>query len=346
MAFVGRELPEPELLQPRLDPGLPPYRPCRADTIRGRLEGSAPAIMARLVGRWLLAFHQIYPLAQVRVPPPYGAPQGALSPPLQRFLQGQSDFAFVSRDPSDTDQATFARSHGHPPLVVPVVAGAYRHFGFLDAMALIVHRDNPIQNLSFAQIDAVFSKSRLRGHPRVQTWGDLGLAAWADKPVQVVGAVAWNDEASARAASLRDKDSSVCSQRGLWRVDLPSVGSEADVPGQVAADRYAIGFTGMGHLLDGVKTLAVSDDADPRFYEPSYEFIASAKYPLARVANLMIANPPGTALDPTLREFTRFLLSREGQQIVLDQGVMLPLRAHQVERALRLLQAGGGSLSC
>jgi phosphate transport system substrate-binding protein len=102
----------------------------------------------------------------------------------------------------------------------------------------------------------------------------------------------------------------------------------------------------MGHLVKGAKTVALSGGRDASFYGPTYEDIARAKYPLTRVAYIAVAREPGRPIDPTLREFTRFILSREGQQIVLDQGILLPLRASQVAEALRLLDANDKPTGC
>jgi hypothetical protein len=162
----GRPLPEPELLQPRLDDRLPPYRPCPANAIRGKLEGSAPAILPKLVAKWLQAFQALYPNARIAVPPPYLGPQGSLSSPMQKFLDGRSDFAFVSRDlaasdlasclrrlrsgairlrprdsrgnhPSDEGEGVYERpkslAHSRP------TDGLYRHLGCLIFVACICH---------------------------------------------------------------------------------------------------------------------------------------------------------------------------------------------------------------
>src|SRR5258708_40092213 len=121
----GRPLPEPLLLQPRLDEALGEYRSSPAIELAGRPEGSAPAILPKLVDRWIAAFRAHHPRAQVTGPPPSLAPQGVLSPPLQRFLEGGLDFAFLSRDLTPEDVATFRRTHGAEPVAIPVAAGSY-----------------------------------------------------------------------------------------------------------------------------------------------------------------------------------------------------------------------------
>lgn len=103
--------------------------------------------------------------------------------------------------------------------------------------------------------------------------GDIVVAQWSHKPIHVVGASAWNHEESARAITIRDKVLSVGGKPGQWRDDLPARGSEVDVPEPVAADPYAIGFTGLGQLVKGARTVALWDRSDASFY-PTYEDIA------------------------------------------------------------------------
>lgn len=342
----GRPLPEPEFLQPRLDDKLPTYTRCASATLSGKIEGSAPAILPKLVARWLSAFHAFYPELKVSVPPPYLGPQGSLSPPLRKFLDGHSDFGFISRDMAGADVAEFRRVHGFDPLMIPVAAGAFRHFGFLDSVAVIVNQENPVQHLSFAQLDAALSKTHVRGAKPAVTWGDLGVAEWAEQPIHVVGAAAWNGEESARATVMRERVLSVPGNPGQWRSDLPSQGTEADVPKDVAADRYAIGFTGMGHLPKGAKAVAIAESDNGPFYDPSYENVARAQYPLSRVVYIALAKKPGQPVAPALAEFVRFLLSKQGQQIVLDQGILLPLRAPQVDASLHLLEQDAQTSRC
>ncbi|MCW5580501.1 MAG: hypothetical protein KIS72_04095, partial [Luteimonas sp.] len=252
-----RALPVPETWRPPLDERLPGYVPCRIER-RHALSGSAPPIMPALVEAWIAGFRERQPHVLFEVGPPWRPPQGRLDPALQGFLEGRRDFAFLSREPSVEDQRTFVRHHGHEPWAIPVAMGSWRHFGFVDAVAIIVHADNPIRSLDFAQLDALFSESRQRGHPPVTHWGELGVAQWAGKPVRVVGAAAWRSEESARALTIRRQvmEPAGAEGRGRWRRDLDAdIHTEAQIPEQVAADRYAIGFTGLGHLVPGVRAL-------------------------------------------------------------------------------------------
>jgi phosphate transport system substrate-binding protein len=272
------------------------------------------------------------------VPPPYDEPRAAGSETLRMFLEGKLDFAFVTRDLTASDAAAFRRVHGFDPLQVPVGGGSFRHFGFVDSVAVIANAANPVKGLTLAQLDAIFSKTRHRGYAKTaMTWGDVGVSEWADKPIRVVGHGAWAGEESARATFIRQRVMDVGERRGAWRDFGPADGGDAIVSDQVAANPYAIGFTGMGHLVAGTKTIALAAEAGAPFYEASYENIARADFPLSRVFYLVVAKKPGQPLSPALSAFTRFLLSHEGQRVVLDQGVFLPLRASQAAQSLRLL---------
>src|SRR5438552_3942088 len=181
----GRPPPQSEFLQPTFDDGLPAYRNAR---VEGRLEGSAPPILAQLARRWVGAFNQHEPAVHVEIPPPYEEPRGAGSERLRLFLEGRIDFAFVTRDLTASDAAAFRRTHGFDPLQIPVSGGSFRHFGFVDAVAVVVHRETPVQGLTLAQLDAILSRTRHRGEAKTAlTWGDVGVVEWADKPIHVVG---------------------------------------------------------------------------------------------------------------------------------------------------------------
>jgi phosphate transport system substrate-binding protein len=334
----GRPAPPRELLQPSLDADLPVYRTCGA---RGKLNGTAPAIVVDVLGGWLRAFGEHEPDVQVEVAPPYLPPQGALNPRLREFLDGHLDFAFLTREMAAADVRAFRRTHGFEPLLVPVAGGSFRHFGFVDAVAVVVHESNPLRGLTLAQLDAIFSDSRHRGGARaIATWDELGVKEWAGHPVRVVGNGAWAQEESARATFFRERVMDGQGRRGQWRANgsAPDEG-DAIVVDAVAADRFAIGFTGMGHLASGVHAIAIGPGKGVPLLEPSHDNVASAAYPLSRVFYLAVARRPGQLLPAPLDAFVRFLLSSEGQRIVLSHGVFLPLRESQAANARRMLPA-------
>jgi len=105
----------------------------------------------------------------------------------------------------------------------------------------------------------------------------------------------------------------------------------------IAADPYAIGYSGVAYLDAGVKVLPLVAESGDAPQAPTYENVALATYPLSRLTYLNVAKQPGKPLPPALEEFVRFILSREGQQVVLEHARYIPLRAGQAQTARALM---------
>jgi phosphate transport system substrate-binding protein len=106
----------------------------------------------------------------------------------------------------------------------------------------------------------------------------------------------------------------------------------------VSADRYGIGYGGVAYIDAGVKVLALAEKEGGPAYPPTYENVVRAVYPLSRVMYLNLNKAPGKPLNPALAEFLRFVLSRQGQELVVKESVFIPLRAGQVDASRRLFE--------
>ena len=326
---AGRKLPTPELLQPTLDPALPAYQPRKDLKLSGTFHGASSDVLVALMNLWIERFAAYYPAVHISIAPPYAGSLGA-----KELIKSSVDFVAMSRELKPDDITEFSARFGYAPTSIPFCGGSYRHFGFLDAIGFIVHPDNPLRRLDYTQIDALFSSTRLRGAAPIRTWGELGLTGeWADKPIHVYAIKPWNGfEEFVRQRVLSD-----AGKRGEWRDTLDFQEVVFPVAGKVASDRYGIGYTGLAYLDQPVKVLPLGVDARGPFIAPSYENVASARYPLSRLMYLTANKPPGKALPAAMEEFLRFILSREGQQAVLQQAVFLPLRGSQASASIALL---------
>jgi phosphate transport system substrate-binding protein len=334
----GRTLPERELLQPSLDPALPPYTPRAGVELTGHFKGAASDVLAELTQRWIAAFRKLHPAVTIDVPPPYAGSLGALE-----LIKGDLDFVMVSRELKPTDISEFHQKFGYDPFSAPISGGTWRHFGFLDSVVFLVHEDNPIKQVTLAQLDALLSTTRHRGAAEIRTWGQLGLTGdWADQPIHVWAIKPWNGfEEFVRQRVLSvggGATGPTASQRGEWRTDLNFVETVFPVSPAVAKDRYALGYSGRAYIGDGVKLLPLAENETGPAIAPGYENVARATYPLSRVCYVNLNKAPGKPLNPALAEFVRFILSREGQQVILNQAVFLPLRANQVANSRALLE--------
>ena len=319
----GRTLPAPELLQPTLDAALPAFEPKRGRELTGRFKGASSDVLVGLAHGWIAAFQKFYPHVTLDVPAPYAGSLGAIE-----LIKGDLDFVMVSRELKPSDIADFRKKFGYAPWSVAIAGGTWRHFGFLDAVVFMVHRDNPLSSLSFAQLDALLSTTLHRGGAAIRTWGQLGLGGeWADQPVNLWAIKPWNGFEE----FVRQRVLSVGEARGEWREgpDMNMVPTVFPVSENVAKDRYALGYAGLAYVGPGVKLLALAEKSGGPAVAPGYEEVARADYPLSRVCFLNLNKKPGAPLNPALEEFARFILSREGQRVVLDQKIFLPLRASQ-----------------
>jgi phosphate transport system substrate-binding protein len=324
----GRALPAPEILQPVLDGSLPAYVPHRR--VEGTFKVAASDVLPGLVRLWLKAFQKYSPKFDLDLQPPYAGSLGATE-----LVKGALDMAFVSRELRPDDINGFHGHYGYDPLSVPISGGSYRHFGFLDAVGFFVNEENPLQSLTFAQLDSILSSTRHRGGAAVTTWDQLGLSGdWAGKPIHIYGVKPWNGFEE----FVRQRVLSIPGKRGEWRDGITFDPVVFPIAGRVARDRYGIGYAGLAYLDAPVKVLALAENTGVPALPPSYENVARASYLLSRLIYLNVNKAPGKPLPPSIDEFLRFILSREGQQTVLDERIFIPLRASQAAASLKLIE--------
>ena len=318
----GRTLPAPEALQPELDPALPHYIPAKGLKIKATFRAGSSDVLPALVDGWVATFRKYHPGFQLTIERPLAGSLGALE-----LIKGNYDLVFVSRELKPTDISGFRDRFGYPPFSVPISGGSWRHFGFLDAIAIMVHPSNPVKSLSFRQLDAAFSETRHRGGAAVTTWGDLGATGeWAAKPVHLYGIQPWNGFEE----FVRQRVLSTDGKRGEWSHAMLYDPTFFNVARRVADDPSALGYTGLSAMDSEVKVVPVSAEEGAPSISPTYENVASAAYPLSRVIYLNANGRSAAGKSPALREFMRFVLSAEGQQVVRQQRIYLPLRASQV----------------
>jgi phosphate transport system substrate-binding protein len=334
----GRALPKAELLQPSLDPALAKFRPTyKRNRLRGDYQCASSDVLPGLAKAWIAKLKKYYPNVEISVDPPYAGSLGAIE-----LIKGALDCVFVSRELKPVDISEFRNTYGYEPFSVPISGGSYRHFGFLDSVGFAVNKENPLEQLTFAQLDRILSTTHNRGGTPIRTWGDLGLTGeWADKPIHIVGIQPWNGFEE----FVRQRVLDYGGKRGEWRgettpdEDVTFHKTVFAVANDIANDKYALGYTGLAYVDKPVKMLALSKDDSSTAYAPSYENVATADYPLSRLIYLNTNNDPRKMADPVLTELTRLILSRDGQQIIRDQGIYVPLRSHQVEHSEGLLDS-------
>lgn len=257
---------------------------------------------------------------------------------------GTGDLALMGREIWPFEIAAFKEVRGYEPTGIDVVTGSFKTRNRGYAIVVFVHKSNPIAGLTMRQLDAIYSVDRKRGGAPVHTWGDLGLSgAWADKPVHPYGF-------SLSRGFAEYLEEAIFDGGHRWNpelrefADLPGSTGGATDGGQrmldaLAKDQYGVALSGLVYSHPDVKAVAIATEEGRAFVMPSEATVMDHSYPLTRIITMFLDRPPGTPVAPRLKEFIRFILSREGQQAVLrDGGGYLPVLAPVADRELNKLE--------
>ncbi len=300
--------------QVKVDSRIPKYQ--KTTGISGNANSIGSDTMNNLMTLWLEGFRKHYPLVNVQVE---GKGSSTAAPAL---IEGTAQFGPMSRPMKAKEIDAFEKKYGFKPTQIRTS---------LDALAVFVHKDNPLQCLSLEEVDAVFSKTRKRGYPQnIATWGDLGLKGeWQNQPLRIFG----RNSASGTYGFFKD----VALKKGDYKDEVKEQPGSASVVQGITEDKFAIGYSGIGYKTSGVKTLALSREKGGECYDGHYENVVSEKYPLSRYLYLYVVNSPTRPLDPLVKEFLKYILSYEGQEVVIKDGY-LPLPYEVVMEELGKLE--------
>jgi phosphate transport system substrate-binding protein len=245
-----------------------------------------------------------------------------------------------------SDLKAFEGVHGYPPLEILFATGGFdKGVGNTPGVVIFANRENPVAGLTLDQVDGIFGAQRSGGwkgttwsteaargpEKDIRTWGQLGLTGeWAGRPIELFGIDAtlsnWSDLIQRVVFHGGDK----------WNPRLHEMvrgGSKAPADQQivdaVAADKYAIGFNLMRVVEKEprVKALPIALTAGGPYIAPTEDTMYRRTYPLANSVYIYLDRAPGKPVSPRIREFMAYILSREGQQDVVDDGMYLPLTA-------------------
>ena len=335
---------------------LPPYAP-PAEKISGPIRNYGNSY-AGLLQRWDTAFQKFHPAVTFTDTLPTS---DAAFPAL---ITGVTDLAPDGSEPALTETLGFFEVYGYHATAVTVASGTFDTEGRSPGVVIFVHEKNPLARLTLAQLDGIFGAERtggLRGfkwspedargpEKNIRTWGQLGLTGeWAGQPIQTYGHAPSGASRFFQYHILKNSDKWNPNYRGYVETGSKMIG-DADKAAQrlgvrsmlqneLARDRFGIAWTIMPQAkgIAGLKPLALARDERGPFITPSRASFQDRSYPLVRSIYIYLNRKPGAPVEPKLRQFLRFILSRDGQQIVADDGGFLPLpAAHAAEQRAKL----------
>jgi phosphate transport system substrate-binding protein len=276
------------------------------------------------------------------------------------LVTGVTDLAPDGGEPAITETLSFFETYGYHATDVVVASGSYDVEGKSPGIVVFVHPENPISHLTLEQLDGIFGAERTggmhgfkwelkdgRGAERnIRTWGQLGLTGdWADKPIQTYGHAPSGTSRFFQLKVLHSSDKWNPNYREYVETGSKMIadddqgqlgGLQHMLADELAHDRYGIAWTivPQARKVQGLKPLALAARDGGAYVVPNRESFRDRTYPLVRSLFFYLNRKPGAAVEPRLKEFLRYVLSREGQAAVADNGNYLPLPP-EVVRAQR-----------
>jgi len=297
-----------------LDKKLPEYK--KASGVTGNLSSVGSDTLANLMALWTEQFTHLYPNVNVQVQ----AAGSSTAPPA--LTEGTSNFGPMSRKMKDKELQAFEKKHGYKPTAIAVA---------IDALAVYVHKDNPIKGLTIPQVDAIFSSTRkCKGKKDISKWGDAGVTgSLKNKSIQIYG----RNSVSGTYGYFKKKG--LC--KGDFKTTVNEQPGSASVVQSVSASINGIGYSGIGYKTSGVRALALAKKPGKPFIAATAENAANKTYPLGRNLWVYVNKKPNTPLSPMQLEFMKMVLSKRGQKVVIKDGY-IPLSAKMVNKQLAKLK--------
>lgn len=267
--------------------------------VSGNLNSIGSDTLNNLMTLWAEGFRKQYPNVKIQIE----GKGSSTAPPA--LIEGTAQLGPMSRKMKGKEIDAFESKFGYKPTAFPVA---------IDALAVYVNKDNPIQGMTIEQVDAVFSKTRQHGYKEnLTSWGQLGLTGmFADMPISIYG----RNSASGTYGFFKE----VVLENGDYKDEVKEQPGSASVVQGVTEDQAGIGYSGIGYRTSSVHALPLSMKAGQPLVEPTYENATKGEYPLSRYLFVYVNKAPNQPLSPIVREFLKYVYSREGQKVVIKDG--------------------------
>lgn len=281
----------------QLDPALPDYK--QVPGISGSLKSIGSDTLNNLMTLWAEGFRARYPNVQIEIE----GKGSTTAPPA--LVAGTSQFGPMSRPMKGAEIDSFEKKFGYKPTALRTA---------VDALAVYVHKDNPIKCMTMQQVDAVFSKTRRGGEKAdIMTWGQLGLTGdWASKPISLYG----RNSASGTYGYFKE----VALFNGDFKDAVKEQPGSSTVVQGVASDLAGIGYSGIGYKTADVRAVPLAAKPGEKCFDANVENAYAGDYPISRFLYVYVNKNPSQPLDPLRAEFVKFMLSKQGQEATIKDG--------------------------
>lgn len=315
LAVVGLAIALPARAEDavKVPEGTPDYK--AVSGVSGNLNSIGSDTMNNLMTLWGEGFNKFYPSVRMQVE----GKGSSTAPPA--LISGTAQLGPMSREMKPTEIDEFEKKFGYKPTAIRVA---------LDALAVFVNKDNPIRELSLEQLDGIFSTTHKSGHADVNRWGELGLTGSWDQPISLYG----RNSASGTYGFFKDH----ALMKGDFKPTVKEQPGSSSVVQGVTGDKFGIGYSGMGYRTSGVRAVPLSTKDGGEAFEANLDNVVAGRYPLGRFLYVYVNQAPGKPLDPLVGAFVKFVLSRQGQEVVIKDG-FLPVPKAVLDTELKKLSS-------
>lgn len=294
----------------KLDADLPDYTPVSG--ISGNLNSIGSDTLNNLMTFWAEGFAKYYPNVKIQIE----GKGSSTAPPA--LIAGTAQLGPMSRKMKAEEVDAFEKKYGYKPRLIAVAQ---------DGLAVYVNKDNPIKSLTMQQVDAIFSSTKKRGGKDITRWGDLGLTGdWANKPLSLYG----RNSASGTYGFFKE----LALDKGDFKASVKEQPGSASVVQGVENDLAGVGYSGIGYKTSGVRALPISHKAGP--IEPTQSNVDNQSYPISRYLYVYINVDPSKGADPLVREFIKYVCSKQGQEVSIKDGYF-PLHTKKSKEMMELI---------
>ena len=297
-----------------LDPALKGY--VKVTGVSGNVNSIGSDTLNNLMTLWAEGFRKQYPSVKIQIE----GKGSSTAPPA--LIEGTAQLGPMSRAMKSTELDAFERKFRYKPTAFSVA---------IDALAVYVNKDNSVQGLTMAQVDAIFSKTRRFGaQQNLERWDQVGVTGEvAASPISIYG----RNSASGTYGFFKE----YALKNGDFKDEVKEQPGSASVVQGVTEDQAGIGYSGIGYMTSGVRALPLAEKEGAPFIAPTQANAMNGSYPLWRHLLVYVNKTPNKPLDPLVREFIKFIYSKEGQAIVIKDG-FFPLPQSVIEKELTKIE--------
>jgi len=262
---------------------------------RELIQNKGSDTLVNVAQAWAEAYPEVNPDIAVSVS------GGGSGTGIAAMINGTVDIANASRQMKDKE-IKLAEKNGQKPV---------EHIVGYDALAVFLHKDNPIDTLTITQLQDIYGRD-----PKVRKWSDMGITVPGCSSGEIVVASRQNN--SGTYAYFKE---AVLGKKGKYRQGTLDMHGSKDVVDLVEKTPCAIGYSGLAYATDHVKMACISD-GEAACVSPTVATASDRSYPIARPLFMYTNGEPMGAV----KAYLDWILSDAGQCILVDKGYA-PVRA-------------------